>query len=807
MGASRLGRASRFALALPAALAVLAVLGPVADASPSPLVITAQVGYSNTVKLGVWMPVDVDVANSGPAFDGTLQIELNATSFAKGGLPGAGTVVYQAALSLAPGATKHFRTYVLQEQSGPITVQAVQGGRVAASSEASPGNTLSSLVGVISDQPSTLNALAGAAPAGWTPGIVHLSASDVPDSAVVLSAFDLIAIDDFSTDTLTAAQRTALEDYVLHGGSLLIGTGGSWHKTLAGLPAEIVPLKAGSSTVLAHSATLQGVAGMEIATGAIAGGARPWLSEGGHPLIVEMPAGSGLVMLAAFDWNQDAVAGWSGTPALLRQVLVRTALGSQASSTNTFNAAGPFVGSISSRGGSVAQALGNLPALDLPSFWLIGALVLVYVLLVGPVNYFVLRALNRRALAWVTVPAIALVASAGAYGSSVATKGQSVQANEVSIVHVEPGSARVYQELYTGIIAPTRGDYRVDISGAKAQIAPIDNYSGIVGNSPSTMRVDGATNGITLTGMTAFTLRGFAAERYTDGPSLEVLVRLSGGKLTGTVKNTSTISFTDGIVLAGNAFQRFGALEPGATATFGFAPAVGNPFIGPPAYVNAYPNLLYGGYTFGGPAGSTPSGAEREAEAKTAILSLLSGTSWSGAPTVVAWTKEPFEDVSVEGGRPRVYAESAVTEQLPAFQISTGALPAGITAGRLVDIDGSVVQQGGPPGVTMLNSGSITYDFAPALAAGTHLTSAAISSANQFAAKGAPVPASAGVNPARAEVWDWSESAWTEVNFQQPGTTSIPAAAVNPATGEVELKLSSDSAFSSGWLSLTGEVQ
>jgi hypothetical protein len=807
MGGRTLRRASAVALALPTAFATLLALAPMVHAGTSGLTITSRLGYGNMVKLGDWMPVDVDVTNQGPAFDGSLQIESASSGFAKGLPPGSGSaVIYQAALSLATGATKHFHTYVLQEQSGPITIQAVQAGHVAATSTASSANTFGVLVGVMSDQQSTLSSLAGAAPTGWSPGVVHLS-SDLPDSAIVLRAFDMIAIDDFSTDTLTDSQRAALEDYVMNGGSLLVGTGGSWHKTLAGLPASILPMRIDASTVLAASTALKGVSGLEIATGSAAPGARSWLSEDGHPLIVEKPAGRGLVTLATFDWNQDAVAAWSGGPVLLRQVLVRTTLGGGA--LNNANNPGGFVASISSRGSSVSQALSNLPALAVPSFWVIGALLGLYVLVVGPLNYFVLRALNRRALTWITVPTIVVVASAGAYGASVATKGRSVQANVVSIVHADPGSLRAYQEIYTGIIAPTRGDYRVGLSGPTAQIAPIDYFSGPVPGSGGNMTVEAAGNAVTLTGMTAFSLRGFAAERYTSAPHLNVQLQLTHGQLAGTVTNASTLSFTDGVVLAGNSFQKFGALGPGQSASFSFTPSAGSPFTGPPAFMNVYPNSFYGQ---GGPPLAQPAEVEREAETKTAILSVLSssgfkGMSWSATPTVVAWTKQTFEDVTVDGGRPSVYAQSAVVEKHPVFQISAGSLPAGVVQGRIVDVDGSVQQQGGPPGVITQDSGSITYDFTPELAPGSRITSASIDSANQFAGKGAPVPASTSGGAIKAQAWDWSRGAWIDVTFQQPGTTSIPDEAVNASNGEVELKLSSDSAFTSGLLSLTGDVK
>ena len=162
----------------------------------------------------------------------------------------------------------------------------------------------------------------------------------------------------------------------------------------------------------------------------------------------------------------------------------------------------------------MSSTLGNIPELALPSLQLTGALVLLYVLLVGPVNYLVLGAMRRRALAWVTVPLIAIIAAGGAYGAGVLTKGRSVQANQVTILHLQPGSDRAYQETYTGIMAPTRGDYQASVSGGPLLISPIVNngaydMSTFGSGSRSGLRINVDSNNVTLPGMTAFVLSGF----------------------------------------------------------------------------------------------------------------------------------------------------------------------------------------------------------------------------------------------------------------------------------------------------------
>jgi hypothetical protein len=787
---------------LTAAVGSLAASTP-AQAATNPITFAVKVGYAGFIKAQQWMPVTVDVTNAGVDVDGTLEI---SAAVSQNGPP-IGSAIYQTHISLPSGATKHLRTYLVEDQGpAPISVSIVQNGRVLATAN-SPGGTLATtLIGVLSDEPTGLDSFSAVHPAGISANVVHLSLDDVGASGILLRAFDLLVIDDFATDTLTVSQRSAVTDFVQNGGALLLGCGGSWHKTLGGLSSTIVPMAVQGTTSLNAVRSLGGLSGVEIATGALTQGAHAWLSEGGKPLLVESFIGSGPVTLATFDWNQDPVASWTGASVLLRQILVRSLYSSPAALGSTFGGMnGPFGGSgtsVTERSNALGQALASLPALDLPSLVVIGLLVLAYVLLVGPINYFALRALNRRALAWVTVPLIAILASAGAFGAGVFTKGRSVQTNQISIIHLEPGWDRAYAESYTGILAPTRGDYEVAVAGNQVLVGPIGfNNGGPVGPNIDVIRINDDNNSIAMPGMTAFALRGFATEGVVDAPRLVGSAKLVNGKLTGTVRNDSNMRFTDLVVLAGDGYQTLPALAPGATANFSLTPKVSNPFNGPPAFANIYPSQSY----FGGPQPNQTSDAAREALVKTSVLSLVAGSGFNNAtiePMVVAWTKQPYEQIKVSGSQPHSTAETAVVLPLAVDSIGAGTLPAGLVMSRFTDVEGDA--QSGPPGGVQMQNGTVTFDFTPHLAPGTHLTDPTLDSTNQ-SPKGMVPGSGQGV---RAEFWDWTQSAWVPVNYVALGVTALPPAAVNSTSGEVRLHLTATgNMIVAGSISLTGTVK
>ncbi|HEY9288097.1 MAG TPA: hypothetical protein VIT43_08760 [Candidatus Dormibacteraeota bacterium] len=798
---------ARLALAGIVAAAALPLFSVAANAA-SGISLTVHAGYHDVIKPGQWMPVTIDAQNSGAGVDATLQVQesLNAQ-------PGVtGLTLYQEPISLATGAKKRVRVYVEIDNPGAtVTARIVQAGRVLASSDSLSGGTTTYLIGVLSDQTTTLDDFAAVHPATISARVVHLSADELPDVAIPLRAFDILVIDDFASDSLTAAQRSALTDFVSAGGNLLLGTGAAWHKTLAGLPASLLPMAVNGTTVM-DSNTMGGSA-VEVASGSLTNG-QPWLTDGAQPLLIDRSVGSGTVTLATFDWNQQPVAISSDFHGVLRQVLSRAIFDAGGGGQNLTQlgggAPGPFATgsqpSVSTRSGSLTPQLADLPGLDLPSLQLTGALVILYVLLVGPINYLVLGRLHRRALAWVTIPVIAIIAAGGAYGTGVITKGRSVQINQVAILHLQPGTDRAYQETYTGVIPPSRGDYVATVWGEGLLISPIINTYGPGPSGGGGLQVDLAHNAVTLTRMTAFSLGGFATEEMTSAPQISGQLRLVNGILAGTIQNHSTLTFTDGVLIAGDSYQLFGELKPGASASVGLVPKSSNPF-GQPLFTRIYTNSQYG--PVNGNANAT-----RESTTKSQVLSLLpTGGSFKGTanyanPILVAWTHQSFQGVTVEGSHPRSTALTAVVVSLPVNQIGTGTLPAGVVNSRIVDVVGDS-QGSGPPGMLVLQNGSVTFEFTPPLAAGTHLTGPSITSQNPFSAKFTGPPGSATtIQGVTAQVWNWQTSTWSDINYQDNGTTALPDSAVDPTTGTIRVRVrTNNGGFLAGSLTLSGTVQ
>src|SRR5205807_7343188 len=211
------------------------------------------------------------------------------------------------------------------------------------------------------------------------------------------------------------------------------------------------------------------------AVGMLATGARPLVVEpDGTPLAATLSYGSGEVIQLAYDPGADPVANSAYAPLAWNQAL-SPGFGELAADGVT--------GSWLPVPESAFTAL--LPTADdapLPSPIVLGAVLLLYLVFVGPLNYlFVRRRLRRPTLLWVTTPLISVVFAGLFYMSGNVIQG-TLQDHEVQVIKVGSGSTVSILE-YHRILFLRRGNH---------EIAPAQN-SLVSPLTLDTFRVTGST--------------------------------------------------------------------------------------------------------------------------------------------------------------------------------------------------------------------------------------------------------------------------------------------------------------------------
>ena len=103
------------------------------------------------------------------------------------------------------------------------------------------------------------------------------------------------------------------------------------------------------------------------------------------------------------------------------------------------------------------------------SFGWVALLIVLYLLLIGPLEYFLLKRLfGRLELTWITFPIIVLTVSIAAYYSADSLKGRELKINKLDIIDIDPASERIYGTTWFTIFSPRIENYTLGVTPGEA---------------------------------------------------------------------------------------------------------------------------------------------------------------------------------------------------------------------------------------------------------------------------------------------------------------------------------------------------
>lgn len=178
------------------------------------------------------------------------------------------------------------------------------------------------------------------------------------------------------------------------------------------------------------------------------------MQEAETPLFVERPVGLGTVAFFAADLSTPPFANWMG-----RGVLWAKILGSASSGTATAADAPVYV----KRGyrdisGQLRSANDVFEGVAAPSFALALILTFVYLLAVGPLDWFLAKkAFKRPSTTWATFPAFVLLFGALAVWTTSATRTSEPRLNQIDLIDVDVESGVVRNVSWFGLYSPRDG--------------------------------------------------------------------------------------------------------------------------------------------------------------------------------------------------------------------------------------------------------------------------------------------------------------------------------------------------------------
>ncbi len=634
-------------------------------AAGSGITLSVEAGIGGYARTGSWLPLYLNLENKGPKISGELAISLTAgpsvpnpnnssTSNSNPNyIPGSSngsyqygarqlelyTSLYVQPLDLANGARKQLTmyipltTYELFSQKVQVELEGSQGGeqQLLASAEAPVKSLLNqALVGLLSPTPELFqsfdNILIGQ-PGGnnsnqtqKTGPMIHLAlaqldAARLPAIGQALGSMNALLVHDFDLTTLSPQQGVSLESWVRGGGSLIISGGAGGLRSLKSLPQALLPVNLpGPQDLLplgnADRASLENMGGAALADNNAGVSyllnlkpvpdSRVILKGDQTPLIVGMRRGSGSVVTTAFDLVERRFTNWDGS-SMLWSNLLGSSIWNEASQGHIYSNYGLSNNLLN---GGVTSILTNIPGVTIPSLKIVGLLALLYILVVGPVNYLVLKRLGRRELSWLTLPTLTIVFAVGIYVFALRDKGTDIITSSVNIVRLDSrdtvsGPFDKSALGMVGVFAPNNNSYRLELPpnslvsavpsylpnplqslpvGSNGQLPtprPQPNYQPPVG-----LRIiQGDTPQVDLLGMSQWSFRSVLVEGtvHLAGTLSADLVQ-SNGRIQGTVTNHTGQTLEDVTVISNFGFFKLPTdLANQASAPVDFPNVFGQP--------------------------------------------------------------------------------------------------------------------------------------------------------------------------------------------------------------------------------------
>ncbi len=620
---------------LAALFAAALVLGPLAISASAAATVgmEAKVLLQGHTRVGSWMAIQVEFTNDGPAVQGELQIAGGSQ----------GRTRFSVAVDLPTDSRKAYLLHAQAPAFGrSVKVELVAGGSTVASADVAylvhDGAQL--IVGIVAEKPQGIIGELDLDPSanGAPPAIVSLRVGDLPERLEGWATLDRLIWQDVDTNTLTAAQLAALRGWIAGGGQLIIVGGTAGIGTLSGFPDDLLPYRP-TATLDIAPASIAGLVGALPADAAdlpalagVLGAGRALATSGDRVVAGELEYGSGNVTILGFDPATSWLAASKGVESMWRRFLPNRIVG------------GPVISTDDSQ---IVGAVSQLASLALPP---IGGLIAIlggYILLIGPINYLVLKRLDRRELAWVTMPVLIGVFAVAAYGFGTALRGNDLIVNEVAIVRGAPGATEGTAQVYLGIFSPSRATYQIQVPGGALLAAPISGDFAGGGTAATLDVVQGDPSLVRNLSVGFGSLRTIRAESATTVPLMEAELTLTDGVLTGTIRNRSDRSLEKVAVVLGGSVAVVGDIAANTEKSVTLRPA-GNPFF------QSLSDRIFGQVFFGDSSQLTDDGLRQRV--RHAVLDQLTydpmwgntGTLDASSPVILAWGKDQVLDVRIE---------------------------------------------------------------------------------------------------------------------------------------------------------------
>ncbi len=407
----------------------------------------------------------------------------------------------------------------------------------------------------------------------------------------------------------------ALKQWVQRGGHLVVAVSSNWQSVNDSLLADMLPLKlngqvqvspfdslesfTGGSHQIAFENTPAQVAKFEEIE---ARGGKVIASTLSTPLVVRGAYGFGRVTVIGLDVDGKPFSGWPD-----RGLFFVKALDLKPSNVGVdpTKPANTFIrNQVSDLATMIRRVLDRFAGVTLIPFAWVAGFIVLYILLIGPGDYFFLKkVLKRMELTWITFPTIVVSVSLMAYYAAYVVKGTDLRVNKIDVIDIDLTSKQARGTSWINLFSPQNRDYTVKVAPISPDREPPADSKTEVATPPGTEVLltwfgspEAGLRGMNTRGqgmsfggggysyapigkaeeledvrIGIWSTKSFVARWFgpapADGKVVDVDLSPSGpDRLSGTITNRLPVAMKDTIVVFGKqVYYDVGTIEPGQT--------------------------------------------------------------------------------------------------------------------------------------------------------------------------------------------------------------------------------------------------
>ncbi|MFC7687528.1 hypothetical protein [Ureibacillus sp. GCM10028918] len=621
-----------------------------ASAAPQ-LDVHAEAGISNKVKYHTPLPVKLTITNNGSAFSGDLVIDA-AESYSVGS-----GLVYP--LDLAEGETKTIQLYLngLSDDylySGNQQANLFyfyEGGIEKGKPVEYTGTKVvrpqfhekeASFIYTLTENSDRLSALQRLRQfSTYNVEVFHvnqLKGFELPSDTKGLEMADVIAVDEVSLADYSEKQQEALYNWVENGGTLLIGASDQVEAS-AGLFKDHLPLILSNERVSVSKESLTALSKQGIFTEDIEvyqaqqkEGSVRLLADGDTTLASSRLLGSGRVIQTTFSLGDQPLSGMDGYAKLIAPML-------NLQNSRQNNSFGMYYGGINEYLPSEVGSVNELfPSFEVSTTLLV-ITIIVYILLVGPLLYFVLKRMDKREHAWWIIPVLSIGLSLCMFIFGAKDRLLQSQIQQSAFYKVE--GENLVGHYVESILTNRGGDFTFTTDENTTAVASrnsafYSNPSESVLHEKSYVKEHANGSTINLKNLNYWSVQSVVGQtKIENAGNMDIQLTLKDGKVEGSITNHFPFKLNDVAIWSGTREIELGDIE--ANETLEVSKEVKNSVLLAPSFSN---------YNYTQAQSKDDLMPVRLEKLKYGVGALIEG---ERLPAITAWTKEALVGIELDG--------------------------------------------------------------------------------------------------------------------------------------------------------------